>query len=249
MQVYRLTEALEQSQLEASLAKQQQQTTDAQLVKASTSAALLETELHRLQQDHEALAQQVSSLTAGKASADRAAAVGETRAATAEALLSSKSQELEQLQVHYKRLLTEQQAELERLRQQLHSQSAEQTKAASAAATREQDLLRELQAANSSMVELKTGLAAERSSSQLLQVKVTELTSELEAARQGKQQLAANLKQVCVPLRVVLVNQSYAPLALTAVVMQQSCSQAPCGSPAIERQPGMLCMLRTSNAM
>ncbi|WIA16070.1 hypothetical protein OEZ85_012795 [Tetradesmus obliquus] len=195
-EVYRLTEALEQSQLEASLAKQQQQTTDAQLVKASTSAALLETELRRLQQDHEALAQQVSSLTAGKASADRAAAVGETRAATAEALLSSKSQELEQLQVHYKRLLTEQQAELERLRQQLHSQSAEQTKAASAAATREQDLLRELQAVNSSMVELKTGLAAERSSGELLQAKVTELTSELEAAQQGKQQLAANLKQV-----------------------------------------------------
>jgi chromosome segregation ATPase len=197
VQVYRLTEALEQSQLEASLAKQQQQTTDVQLAKASTSAVLLETELRKLQQDHEALAQQVSGLTAGKASAERAAAVGETRAATAEALLSSKSQELEQLQVHYKRLLSEQQAELERLRQQLHSQSAEQIKVASAAATREQDLLRELQAANSSMVELKTALAAERSSGELLQAKVTELTSELEAARQGKQQLAANLKQVC----------------------------------------------------
>jgi chromosome segregation ATPase len=199
LQVYRLTEALEQSQLEASLAKQQQRTTDAQLAKASTSAALLETELRKLQHDHEALAQQVTSVTTGKASAERAATVGETRAATAEALLSSKSQELDQLQVHYKRLLSEQQAELERVRQQLHIQSAEQSKAASAAAAREQSLLQELQGANSSMVELKTALAAERSSGELLQAKVTELTSELESARQGKQQLAANLKQVCGP--------------------------------------------------
>jgi chromosome segregation ATPase len=197
LQVYRLTEALEQSQLEASLAKQQQQTTDAQLAKASTSAALLETELRKLQHDHEALSQQMTSLTTGKASAKRAAALGETRAATAEALLSSKTQELEQLQVHYKRLLSEQQAELERVRQQLHIQSTDHSKAASAAATREQSLLQEVQAANSIMVELKTSLAAERSSGELLQAKVTELTAELEAARQGKQQLAASLKQVC----------------------------------------------------
>lgn len=196
LQVYRLTEALEKSQREASWAKQRHETAESQLAKASHSAALLEAELRKLQQEHESLGQQVATLTAGKATAERAAAVGETRAATAEALLQSKAQELEQLQVHYKRLLAEQQAELERLRQQVKSHASEHSKCQSAAATQEQELLRELQTANSSLVDLKTSLAAEQSSNELLKAKATELTAELETLRQSKQQLAANLKQV-----------------------------------------------------
>lgn len=195
-ELQRLREALERAQLEASWSKQKHEATEAQFTKVSSNAALLESELRKLQQENQALGQQVQGLTSAKAAAERAAAVGETRAATAEALLSSRTQELEQLQTHFKRLTSDQQAELDRLRQQVQSQASELLRSQSEAATREQGLVKELQAANSSLVDVKTALAAERSTSEMLQGKVAELSADIESGRKAKQQLQAQLQQV-----------------------------------------------------
>lgn len=194
-ELQRTREALERAQLEASWSKQKHETTEAQLSKVSNGAALLETELRRLQQENQQLAQQVQSLTNGKAAAERAATLGEARAATAEAALSSRTQELEQLQAHYKRLLSEQQAELDRLRQQVQAQAVELSRTQSEAVNREQCLIKELQTANNSLVDVKTAHAAEKSASELLQARVVELSAELESARKGKQQLQGQLQQ------------------------------------------------------
>lgn len=195
-ELHRLRAAVEQAQSDASWSKQKVASLEGQLSKANDGTALLESELRKLQQDNLQCVQQIQTLNSARSAAERAAAVAEARAATADGLLAGKSQELEQLQAHHKRLLADQQAEIDNLRQQLQSQSAELSRSQSAAASREQGLVQELQHTHSGLVDAKTALAAEKGTAELLHAKAVELTAELESVRKAKQQLHAQLQQV-----------------------------------------------------
>jgi chromosome segregation ATPase len=195
-ELFRLREAFDKAQLDARLCKQKQETTDAELAKVSQTSSVLEVQLRALQCDHGQLAKELQTTRAAKATAEQAAAASETRAAAAEALTSHTRKESEQMQNCHKRLLAEQQAELERLRHQVQAQASELSREKSTAASREQELLREVHAANSNLIDVRTALASEKGSNEALAGKASHLSDELEASRKQNQQLQVNVEEL-----------------------------------------------------
>eukprot|EP00775_Hariotina_reticulata_P004489 gene4489-4742_t len=195
-ELFRLREALDKAQLDAKLCRQKQETTDAELAKVSQASSVLEVQLRALQRDKDQLSNELQTSDAARAAAEGAAATSDIRAATAEALLSSTRKELEQLRSCHNRLLADQQAELERLRVQVQAQASELSKEKSTAASREQELLREVHAANSSLIDARTAAAAEKGNNEVLAGKASHLSEELEAARKQNQQLQVNVEEL-----------------------------------------------------
>ncbi len=101
----RLHDALDRTQMEAALAKEQREANAVQLSHVATGTSILEQELQRARQDAEQLAEQLAAANSCRASAERVAAAAEARAQSFEALAVSKGQDLAELQKHYKGLL------------------------------------------------------------------------------------------------------------------------------------------------
>lgn len=187
---------LERAHLEAAVAKEQRDASQAQVSKASSSSSILQDELRKLQKDYEALSHQVQSLSTAKSTAERTAASAEARAASAEALLAAKGQDLQELQTHYKQLVHEQQIELDATRRQLEQHHAEREKQRMLASTKEQELAKEIAALNSALVESKAALAAEHSSNQHLQARLSEAADHASDVKKHKKQLQNNLQEL-----------------------------------------------------
>jgi len=192
-ELQRLREALAKSQ---SWCAQKQASAEQALSKAASTSSALQTQLTALQVVHEQQRQQLQSLSSAKAAAEHAAALADSRAASVDAQLSSKTAELEQVQKQYKRLLDEQQGELERLRQQLQQQGSGLAKLQTSSAQKEQGLLQQLQAFNSSLVDVRASHAADKATADQLQKQVELQQRELQDARAGKQQAEASVKQL-----------------------------------------------------
>lgn len=195
-ELQRLREALAKSQQEGSWSAQKQASAEQALSKAASTSSALQTQLTALQVVHEQQRQQLQSLSSAKAAAEHAAALADSRAASVDAQLSSKTAELEQVQNQYRRLLDEQQGELERLRQQLQQQGSELAKLQTSSAQKEQGLLQQLQTFNSSLLDVKASHAADKATADQLQKQVELHQRELQDARAGRQQAEASVKQL-----------------------------------------------------
>lgn len=195
-ELQRLKEAVARSQKESAWAQQKQAAAEEALAKAAGASAAFHTELKALQASDEQQRQQLQSLSSAKGAAEHAAALAESRAASLEAQLHSKSAELDQVQTQYKRLLNQQQEELQCLRQQLQQQGSELSKLQTGSAQKEHDLLRQLQAFNGSLMDIKASHAADKATADQLQRQVDQQQRELQDARAARQQAEANSKQL-----------------------------------------------------
>jgi chromosome segregation ATPase len=195
-ELQRLREALAGSQQECSWVQQKQAAAEEALSKAAGASSALQSELRSLQASHDTQQQQLQSLSAAKATAESAAVVAGSRIAALEAQLGSKSTELDQVQLQYKRLLGEQQVELERLRQQLQQQGSELGKLQTSAAQKEQGLLQQLHSFSGSLQDIRASHAADKATAEQLQKQVEQLQRELQDGRASKQQAEASAKQL-----------------------------------------------------
>lgn len=195
-ELLRLREALQRAQQDCSLAQQKQIAAEDALNKVAGTSTSLQAELKSLNADHEQQRQQLHSLTSAKAAAEHAAIMAESKAASLEAKLNSKSCELDQVQSQYKRLLDDQQAELERLRQQLQQQSIELSKLQTSSAQKEHNLLQQLQSFNGSLQEIRASHAGDKATAEQLQKQLEQQQRALQEACAGKQQAEASAKQL-----------------------------------------------------
>jgi chromosome segregation ATPase len=124
-------------------------------------------------------------MSIGKAAAEHAAAMAET-------LLGSRAAELEQLQARHGQASSDQAAECERLRQQLHEVSRLHT----ASAHQQQELSQQLQAAASGLADCRASLAVERAAGEQAQDQLRQAQRELDAARAAQREAQAAAKQL-----------------------------------------------------
>lgn len=195
-ELQRLREALARAQQDSSWAQQKQVAAEDALNKASGTSASLQAELRGLHTTHEQQRQQLHSLSSAKAAAEHAASLAESRAASLDAQLSSKNSELDQVQSQYKRLLDDQQSELERLRQQLQQSSSELSKLQTSSAQKEQGLLQQLQSFNSNLQDIRASHAADKATADQLQKQLEQRERELQDERASKQTAEATAKQL-----------------------------------------------------
>lgn len=195
-EILRLKEALERALKDSSWVQKKQAAAEEALSTASSTSTALHTELRTLHASFEQQREQLNSITSAKLTAEHAATTAESKAATLEAQLSSKSAELEKTQRQYKRLLDDQQAELERLRQQVQQQSGELSKLQASSAQKEQGLLQQLQSFNGSLQDIRASHAADKATSEQLQKQLDQQHRELQDARASKQQAEASAKQL-----------------------------------------------------
>lgn len=195
-ELQRLREMLQRAQQDCSWAQQKHAAAEEALSKVASTTSNLQTELKALHTTHEQQRQQLHSLTSAKAAAEHAASIAESRAAAAEAKLSSKSLELEQVQGQYKRLLDDQQSELERLRQQLQQQSTELSKLQASASQKEHSLLQQLQGFNSGLKEMQASHAADKATAEQLQKQVHQQQAALQEATSARHKAEAAAKQL-----------------------------------------------------